>query len=82
MLKPASSGSVGFTRGRGMKLGLGLPIDPLSDSKEAIKRYIYTAAKKITSWGSSIPKRTVVASTPVFKGNGGCLSFLTWKLLS
>lgn len=46
MLKPASSGSVGFTRGRGMKLGMGLPIDPLSDSEEAIKRYIYTAAKK------------------------------------
>lgn len=45
MLKPASSGSVGFTRGRGMKLGLGLPIDPLSDSEEGIKRYIYHAAK-------------------------------------
>ncbi len=45
MLKPASSGSVGFTCGRGMKLALGLPIDPLSDSEEAIKRYIYQAAK-------------------------------------
>lgn len=45
MLKPASRGSVGFTRGRGMKLGLGLPIDPLSDSEEGIKRYIYHAAK-------------------------------------
>ncbi|WP_236712098.1 hypothetical protein [Pseudomonas sp. EpS/L25] len=45
MLKPASRGSVGFTRGRGMKLGLGLPIDPLSDSREAIKKYIYFAAK-------------------------------------
>ncbi len=29
-----------------MKLGLGLPIDPLRDSEEAIKRYICTAAKK------------------------------------
>lgn len=46
MLKPASSGSVGFTRGRGMQLGLGLPIDPLSDSEEGIKRYIYYAAKE------------------------------------
>lgn len=45
MLKPASSGSVGFTRGRGMKLGMGLPIDPLRDSEDAIKRYIYAAAK-------------------------------------
>lgn len=45
MLRPASSGSVGFTRGRGMKISLGLPIDPLSDSEEAIKKYIYHAAK-------------------------------------
>lgn len=45
MLKPASSGSVGFTRGRGLKLGIGMPIDPLSDSEEAIKKYIYFAAK-------------------------------------
>ena len=46
MLKPASSGVIGFTRGHGMKLGLGLPIDPLSDSEEGIKRYIYFAAKE------------------------------------
>ncbi|WP_434352937.1 hypothetical protein VH441_06990 [Psychrobacter sp. HD31] len=45
MLKPASKGSVGFTRGRGMKLGLNIPIDPLSDSEEGIKRYIAHAAK-------------------------------------
>lgn len=45
MLKPASTGSVGFTRGRGMKLGIGLPINPLSDSEEAVKKYIYFAAK-------------------------------------
>ena len=29
-----------------MKLGLGLPIDPLSDSEESIKWYIYFAAKE------------------------------------
>ncbi len=51
MLKPASSGSVGFTRGQGMKLGLGLPIDPLSDSEEAIRKYIYHAAKDIDFLG-------------------------------
>lgn len=45
MLKPASAGSVGFTRGRGLKIGLGMPIDPLSDSEEAILRYIHFAAK-------------------------------------
>lgn len=45
MLKPASTGSVGFTKGRGMKLGIGMPIDPLSDSEEAVKKYIYLAAK-------------------------------------
>jgi hypothetical protein len=45
MLKPASKGTVGFTRGRGLKLGLGLPIDPLQDSEVAILKYIYFAAK-------------------------------------
>lgn len=45
MLKPASKGTVGFTRGRGLKLGLSIPIDPLRDSEEAILRYIYLAAK-------------------------------------
>lgn len=45
MLKPASKGRVGFTRGRGMKLGMGTPIDPLTDSIEAIRHYIYHAAK-------------------------------------
>lgn len=45
MLKPASKGTVGFTRGRGLKLGLGIPIDPLADSEDAILRYIHIAAK-------------------------------------
>ena len=45
MLKPASNGTVGFTRGRGIKLGLGIPIDPLQDSETAILQYIYSAAK-------------------------------------
>ncbi len=45
MLKPASKGSVGFTRGRGLKIGLGMPIDPLADSEDAILKYIHYAAK-------------------------------------
>lgn len=45
MLKPASNGTVGFTRGRGLKLGIGLPIDPLEDSEIAILKYIHFAAK-------------------------------------
>jgi len=45
MLKPASKGMVGFTRGRGLKLGMGMPIDPLDDSERAILKYIYFAAK-------------------------------------
>ena len=45
MLKPASSGTVGFTKGRGIKLGLGMPIDPLDDSEVAILKYIWFAAK-------------------------------------
>jgi hypothetical protein len=45
MLKPASSGTIGFTRGKGLKLGLGIAIDPLDDSENAILRYIHAAAK-------------------------------------
>lgn len=45
MLKPASKGMVGYTRGRGLKLGMGIPIDPLDDSEVAILKYIYFAAK-------------------------------------
>ena len=44
MLKPASRGKIGFTRGKGIKLGIGIPIDPLHDSKVAILRYIDQAA--------------------------------------
>ena len=45
MLKPASKGSIGYTRGRGLKIGLGMPIDPLEDSKIAILKYIHHVAK-------------------------------------
>ena len=45
MLKPASKGSVGYTRGRGLKIGLGMPIDPLEDSEIAILKYIHHVAK-------------------------------------
>ena len=45
MLKPESKGTVGYTRGRGLKLGITVPIDPLSDSQDAIIRYIRLAAK-------------------------------------
>lgn len=45
MLKPASQGTVGFTRGRGLKLGFNMQIDPLADSEVAILKYIEFAAK-------------------------------------
>ncbi|WP_277539846.1 hypothetical protein [Polynucleobacter sphagniphilus] len=45
MLKPESKGTVGYTRGRGLKLGLTIPIDPLSDSQDAIIGYIRHAAE-------------------------------------
>jgi hypothetical protein len=44
MLKPRSRGFIGITEGRGMKLGIGVPIDPLSDSDEAMRRYLTAAA--------------------------------------
>jgi hypothetical protein len=40
MLKPLSQAFVGVTEGRGMKLGLGLPFDPLSDSDAAMRNYL------------------------------------------
>jgi hypothetical protein len=43
MLMPRSSGSLGVTEGRGMKLGMGFPIDPLTDSDDAIRRYLEVA---------------------------------------
>lgn len=45
MLKPSSKGSVGYTRGRGLKIGLSMPIDPMVDSQVAILRYIGHVAK-------------------------------------
>lgn len=45
MLLPASKGTVGFTRGKGLKLGLSTPINQMEDSEMAILRYIKFAAK-------------------------------------
>jgi len=46
MLKLGSSGSVGITELRGIKLGIGMPINPLEDSEVAMDRYIHYAAKE------------------------------------
>jgi hypothetical protein len=40
MLLPRSKGSIGLTEGRGLKLGIGLPINPLSDSDAAMAAYL------------------------------------------
>jgi hypothetical protein len=40
MLKPKSAGSIGITEGRGVKLGMGYSIDPLTDSDDAMRRYL------------------------------------------
>lgn len=46
MLKLHSSGSVGISRGRGVKLGIGMPIDPLEDSDAAMDRYCYYVSQE------------------------------------
>lgn len=46
MLRLGSSGSVGITELRGIKLGIGMPIDPLEDSEVAMDRYVHYAAKE------------------------------------
>lgn len=45
MLLPDSKCSVGVTELRGMKLGLGLTVDPRDDSDHAMHRYLYAAAE-------------------------------------
>ena len=40
MLVPKSRGFIGITELRGLKLGLGMPINPLEDSDAAIQRYL------------------------------------------
>jgi hypothetical protein len=40
MLTPNSSAAIGITEGRGMKLGLGMPVSPLTDSDDAMRLYL------------------------------------------
>lgn len=44
MLKPGSRGTIGITEGRGIKLGISMPINPLEDSEYAMVRYLYAVA--------------------------------------
>jgi hypothetical protein len=46
MLLPDSRAIVGITEGRGMKLGMGFPINPLDDSDVGIRRYLYVTSEK------------------------------------
>ena len=40
MLVPMSHAAVGVTEGRGMKLGMSFPVDPLADSDVGMERYL------------------------------------------
>lgn len=46
MLKPGSRGTIGITEGRGIKLGISMPINPFEDSELAMTRYLYAAADR------------------------------------
>lgn len=46
MLKPGSRGTIGITEGRGIKLGISMPINPLEDSELAMTRYLHAAADR------------------------------------
>jgi len=46
MLLPSSSGFIGITEGRGLKLGIGIPIDPRTDSDEAMRYYLLLCASE------------------------------------
>jgi hypothetical protein len=51
MLETASKGTVGFTRGKGIKLGIGRDINANYDSTDAILDYISFAAKNVDFLG-------------------------------
>lgn len=45
MLKPKSSAYLGVTEGRGLKLGMGMPLDPFKDSDFLMVRFLLINAK-------------------------------------
>jgi hypothetical protein len=45
MLVPKSHAEIGVTEGRGMKLGMGFPVDPLDDSDVCMERYLLSVKK-------------------------------------
>jgi hypothetical protein len=55
MLVPKSHAFIGITEGRGMKIGMGIPIDPLADSDEGMKRYLSVVKKGDDFLGILIP---------------------------
>jgi hypothetical protein len=44
MLLPGSRGTIGITEGRGIKLGISMPINALEDSAHAMTRYLHAIA--------------------------------------
>ncbi len=46
MLLPRSRGALGLAEGVRMKLGIGIPIDPLTDSDDAMRHYVGSVQEK------------------------------------
>lgn len=46
MFLPRSKGVLGLAEGAGIKLGLGIPIDPLTDSDEAMRSYLASVQER------------------------------------
>lgn len=55
MLIPKSRATVGVTEGRGIKLGMGFPINPLADSDRGMEIYLLTAKERGDFLGILIP---------------------------
>lgn len=55
MLLPESKCTVGVTELRGMKLGMGFPVDPRDDSDHAMHRYLYEVAENEDFLGILVP---------------------------
>lgn len=55
MLVPNSQAKVGITEGRGMKLGLTFPVNPLENSNDAMDRYLLHVINQTDFLGILIP---------------------------
>jgi hypothetical protein len=58
MLVPKSRADIGVTEGRGMKLGMSFPVDPLADSDTGMERYLWSVKRAGDDMMGRLPWRS------------------------